>query len=222
VSTRSYATQPATTTGEPILAVTECPTPDQLQAWWEAMQRDDLSVAYADSFPATLTDFCREVAQGEKILLLCLVDGQVAGAMWLHDLLRRRDGTVSAGWAGAYFLPSYRGPLAARLWQVVRQHWEAAGIEHIFCAVHVANRLSQVFVTRGMHFHRVGRFPAFALYRGQPTDLFIYTLYAEDAALAWELATVRAARQTLSVVITPWREGVHNANVSSESSRSRC
>jgi hypothetical protein len=157
------------------------------------MHSDDLRLAYADSFPATLSDFCHEVARGEKILFLCLVDRQVAGAMWLHDLRHCRDGTVFAGWAGGYFLPSYRGLLAVRLWQAVRQHWEAAGVRHIFCAVHVANRLSQVFVTRGMHFHRVGRFRNFALFQGKPTDLFIYTLHPEDAALAWEHATVRAA-----------------------------
>jgi len=193
--------QTAITTRGPILAVTESPTPEQLQVWWETMQSDDLNVAYADSFPATLTDFRREVAQGEKLLLLCLVDGQVAGAMWLHDLLHHCDGTVSAGWAGGYFLPFYRGLLAMHLWQAVRQHWEAVGIRHIFCAVHVANRLSQVFVTRGMHFHRVGRFPDFALFHGQPTDLFIYTLNPEDTALAWELATARAAGQMLSAAL---------------------
>src|SRR5919197_5598121 len=104
-----------TTTIESILAVTESPTAEQLQVWWETMQSDDLSVAYADSFPATLTDFHREVTQGEKLLLLCLVDGQVAGALWMHDMLYRHDGTVSAGWFGGYFLPSYRGLLAVQL-----------------------------------------------------------------------------------------------------------
>jgi hypothetical protein len=84
--------------------VTESPTIEQLQVWWEVIQSDDLSVAYADSFPATLTDFRREVAQGEKLLLLGFVDGHLAGAIWLHDLLHRRDGTVSAGWLGCYFL----------------------------------------------------------------------------------------------------------------------
>ena len=85
------------------------------------------------------------------------------------------------------------------LWQAARQHWEAAGIAHFFCAVHVANRRSQAFVTRGAHFHRVGRFPDFTCYHGQPVDLFIYTLHAEDTALAWELAAARAARQVLRV-----------------------
>ena len=101
----------------------------------------------------------------------------------------------------------------------MRQHWETAGIRHIFCAVHVANRLSQVFVTRGMQLHRVGRFPAFALFHGQPTDLFIYTLHPEDTALAWDLATARATRQMLNVESKePYREGLCCANVSSESS----
>jgi hypothetical protein len=165
------------------------------------MHRDDLRVAYTDAFPTTWAEFHRDVSQGDKLLLLCLVEGQVAGAMWLHDLLHRRDGTVVAGWAGGYFLPAYRGPLASRLWQGVRQHWESAWIRHIFCAVHVANRLSQVFVTRAMQFHRVGRFPDFALFHGQPADLVIYTLHPEDTALAWDLATARATRQLLRVAL---------------------
>ena len=192
----------AITTRGSMLAVTESPTIEQLQVWWEAMQSDDLSVAYADSFPATLPDFRREVAQGEKILLLCLVDGKVAGAMWLHDLLHRRDGTVSAGWLGCYFLSSYRGRVAIHLWQAARQYWEAAGVAHFFTATNVANRRSQAFITRAAHFHRVGRFPAFTVYHGQPADLFICTMHAEDAALAWQLATARAARQMLSVALS--------------------
>jgi len=163
------------------------------------MHSDDLSVAYADSFPPTLTSFRLEVTQGQKMLLLCLVDEQVAGAIWLHDLLHRPEGTVSAGWIGCYFLSYYRGRLAIHLWQIARQHWEATGIAHFFTAVHVANRLSQAFITRGALFHRVGRFPAFTFFHGQPTDVFIYTLHAEDTALAWELAAARAARQMLGV-----------------------
>jgi Acetyltransferase (GNAT) family len=190
--------QDITTRGS-ILAVTDRPTIEQLQVWWEVMQSDDLSVAYADSFPLKLTDFCREVAQGEKILLFCLVDGQVAGALWLHDLLHRCDDTASAGWFGGYFLPSYRGRLAIQLWQAARQHWEATGIVHIFSAVNVANRRSQAFLTRGASFQRVGRFSDFTFFHEQLTDCFIYTLHPEDTALAWKLATARAARQMLSV-----------------------
>jgi hypothetical protein len=163
------------------------------------MQSDDLSVAYADSFPSMLTDFRREVAHGEKILLLCLVDGQVAGAAWLHDLVHRRDGSVSAGWYGCYFLPAYRGHLAVQAWQAARQHWEAGGITHFFTAINVANRRSQAYATRGMRFHRVGKFSHFTFFHVQLVDVFIYTLHAEDAMLAWELAAARAAYQTLSV-----------------------
>jgi len=191
--------QQAVTTRGPILAVTESPTTEQLQVWWETMQSDDLSVAYADSFPSTLTDFRREVAQGEKIWLLCLVADQVAGSAWLHDLVHRHDGSVSAGWYGCYFLPAYRGHLAVQAWQAARQHWEAGGVTHFFTAINVANRRSQAYATRGMRFHRVEKFPHFTFFHGQLVDVFIYTLYPEDAALAWELATARAARQMLSV-----------------------
>jgi hypothetical protein len=34
---------------------------------------------------------------------------------------------------------------------------------------------------------------------GEPVDAFIYTLHAEDADLAWELATVRASHQMSAV-----------------------
>jgi hypothetical protein len=50
-----------------------------------------------------------------------------------------------------------------------------------------------------MRFHRVGRFSRFTFFHGQLVDVFIYTLHAEDATLAWECAAARAARQTLSV-----------------------
>jgi hypothetical protein len=182
-----------------MLAVTDTPAIGQLHVWWEAMQSDDLSVAYADSFPPTLRDFCLEVAQGEKLLLLCLVDGQVAGALWLHDLLRRRDDTVSAGWIGCYFLSPYRGRVALNLWQTARQHWETTGVVHFFSAANVANRRSQALIARGAHFHRVGRFRHFSLYDRQPADAVIYTLHAEDTRLAWDLATARAARQVSGV-----------------------
>jgi hypothetical protein len=163
------------------------------------MQSDNLCVAYTDSFPTTLTDFRLEVAQGEKLLLLCLVNGQVAGALWLHDLVHRHDNTVSAGWIGCYFLPSYRGYPAIRLWQIAFEHWEGTGIGHFFCAVNVANRRSQVFVAMTGYFHRIGRFPDFACFHGQPADVFIYTLHTEDTGLAWQLARARAARQMLGV-----------------------
>ena len=45
---RSYAMQQDIMTRGSILAVTDRPTIEQLQVWWEVMQSDDLSVAYAD------------------------------------------------------------------------------------------------------------------------------------------------------------------------------
>jgi RimJ/RimL family protein N-acetyltransferase len=167
----------------------------QLQTWWDAMQFDDLSVAYNDDFPSSLTDFRLDVAQGSKLLLLLLVDGQVAGASWLHDMVYRPDGTVSAGWLGGYILPVYRGRLSTRLCAVVKQYWEAQGIRHFFAAAHIANRRSQAFIARGMQFHRVDICEQFSFYNGELTDVVFYTANRHDAELARECAQARAQRQ---------------------------
>ena len=176
----------------PTLTVTAAPTLAQWRTWWEGIQHDDLAVAYADSFPDTLTDFQLDVAQGTKHLLLCLAEDQVAGALWLHDMTHRPDGSIAAGWVGGYFVPAYRGRCAVYLWRCARQTWEAQGIRHLFAATHVANRPSQAFIARGMQFHRVGRYPAFTLFHGQVTDVVLYCAWAEDAALAWRAAHQRA------------------------------
>lgn len=189
----SFLTTPA------ALTVTDTPTEAQLQAWWEAMRGDDLSVAYADTFPASLVAFRADVAQGDTLLVLGLVAHQVASAFWLHDLVRHHDGPVFAGWIGCYVLPAYRGYLVGKFWHLARQHWEAMGVRHFFTATHVANRRSQAMITREARFHRVGRFPRFMSVRGELTDVFIYALHTTDMHLAWELATARAMRQARRV-----------------------
>jgi hypothetical protein len=176
------------------LIVTDTPTIEQMRVWWIAMQSDDLSVAYADAFPETLTDFRLEIEHGTKLLLICMVDGDVAGALWLHDLIHRPNRTVMAGWVGGYFLPRYRGRLAVRLWQAARHWWTAQGIAHLFAATHQANRRSQAFITRGMQFHRVGLYPGFTTFHGHATDVVIYCACPEDTALAWTYAQRRALR----------------------------
>jgi RimJ/RimL family protein N-acetyltransferase len=176
----------------PSLAVTDTPREEQMRVWWEAMQNDDLSVAYADAFPETLTDFCLDIEQATKKLLLCLVDAHIAGALWLHDIVYRPDGTVLAGWVGGYFLPAYRGRLAMHLWKVARQWWEAEGIAHLFAATHIANRRSQVFIARDMGFHRVGIYPCFTSFHGQATDVVLYCANQPDAPLARTYAQLRA------------------------------
>jgi hypothetical protein len=176
----------------PSLAVTDTPREEQMRLWWAAMQNDDLSVAYADAFPETLTDFCLDIEQATKKLLLCLVDDHVAGALWLHDIAYRPDSTVLVGWVGGYFLPAYRGRLAVHLWKMARQWWEAEGIAHLFAATHIANRRSQVFIGRDMRFYRVGIYPCFTSFRGQATDVVLYCADQSDAPLALTYAQRRA------------------------------
>ena len=179
----------------PAVTVTATPTIEQLQTWWDAMQCDDLSVAYNDEFPTSLTDFRLEVEQGTKRLLLALIDGQVIGATWLHDMVYRPDGSVSAGWVGGYTLPAYRGRLGSHQWLASKQHWEALGIRHFFVAAHIANRRSQAFIARCMRFHRVDISQQFAFYNGELTDVVFYTANRHDAQLARQCAQARAQRQ---------------------------
>ena len=178
----------------PVVTVVADPTQEQLRTWWDAMHDDDLSVAYNDDFPTTLTDFRLDVEQGTKLLALILVDGQVAAASWLHDMVYRDDGTIAAGWVGGYVLPAYRGVLGKNLWHHVKRHWEAEGIEHFFAAAHIANRRSQVFISRGMRFHRVGVYPQFSFYDGHLTDVVFYVANQKDAQLARQCAAARAQR----------------------------
>jgi hypothetical protein len=170
----------------PVLTVTDSPSLEQLRVWWDAMQQDDLAVAFADTFPSTLGDFQQDIARGEKRLLLCLSADKVAGALWLHDMVHGDDGTVR---------PAYRGRLVIQGWRAARQFWEATGVRHFFSAVHMANRRCRSLVVQAARFRRVGKYPAFLVYDGQPADAFIYTLHPEDTELAWHMARVRKQLQ---------------------------
>lgn len=180
---------------KPAVTVTATPTVEQLQTWWNALQHDDLSVAYNDEFPSSLTDFRLDVAQGTKLLLLALIDGQVIGATWLHDMTYRPDGTVSAAWVGGYTLPAYRGRLASQQWRASKRYWEAQGIRHFFASAHIANRRSQAFITRCMRFHRVDICQQVASFNGELTDVVFYTADRRDAQLARQGIQARVQRQ---------------------------
>lgn len=166
--------------------ITPTPSPAQLQQWWDAMEHDDLRVAFSDAFPKTLPQFCAEVAAGDKYLFFCLDGAQVAGSMWLYRL------EEDPCWVGVYFLRDYRGAaaqiFARKALQYATHH---LGIPHIFAAVHVHNRASKRF-TESMYFTRVARIEAFSLFQGRPTASFIYTLHPADVSLAQDLAQAHA------------------------------
>lgn len=186
-----------TATLTPTLTVTTQPTVADLQTWWEARQADpSCAIAFADNAPQHFTELCQRIATGAYLFYLVYVEGEVAGAMWVHDMQYQASGTPHTGWVGAYVLPAYRMTgVATAIWQEVRPRLTAQGIRHVFAAVHTANKRSQAYATRHMGLSLVDCFTQFTLFGGVFTDCLIYTLYPEDAAAAWHAAAVRAQHQ---------------------------
>jgi RimJ/RimL family protein N-acetyltransferase len=187
-----------TATRTSTLMITDRPPVEALHVWWEARQADPAcAVAFADNAPQNFVGLYTQIVTGAYILYLgCDEEGQVVGAMWLHDLQCDPAGSPHTGWIGAYVLPAFRQTgLATSMWHQVRACLEARGIRHVFAAVHLANIRSQAYATRHMGLHEVGRFAQFTWFGGVLTDCLIYTLHPEDAAQAWALAHVRARAQ---------------------------
>ena len=187
------------TTATLTLTVTDQPTSEALQTWWDARQADpDCALAFADNAPQHFTELCTRIATGAYILYLVCDAGEVAGAMWLHDIQHDPDGTPHTGWVGAYVIPAFRQTgLATAMWHQVRARLEARGLRHCFAAVHKANTRSQAYATGHMGLHYVGCFAQFTRFGGVLTDCLIYTLHPEDATDAWAAAHARVQQQRL-------------------------
>jgi RimJ/RimL family protein N-acetyltransferase len=182
------------------LTVTDRPTAEALRTWWDVRQADPAcALAFADDAPQNFTELRTRIVTGTYILYLVWENaGEVAGAMWLHDIQRDPDGTPHTGWVGAYAFPAFRQTgLATAMWHQVRARLEARGVRHFFAAVHIANTRSQAYATRHMGLHFVDRFAQFTRFGGVLTDCLIYTLHPEDAADAWAAAHARAHQQRL-------------------------
>lgn len=195
-----------TATLTPVLTVTTQLTVTDLQTWWEARQADPTcAVAFADNAPQSFPELWARIASGAYLFYLVYEADEVAGAMWVHDMQDDGSGMPHTGWVGAYVLPGFRTTgFATAMWQEVRQRITARGIQHVFAAVHVDNRRSQAYATRHMGLYVVDRFTQFTLFGGVFTDCWIYTLYPEDAAAAWQAATLRAQQQRAgSILSTP-------------------
>ena len=182
------------------LTVTDRPRVEALRTWWDVRQADpECALAFADNAPQHFTELRTRIDTGAYIFYLVYDEaGEVAGAMWLHDIQHDPDGPPHTGWVGAYVCPASRQTgLATAMWHQVRARLEARGVRHFFAAVHIANTRSQAYATRHMGLHFVQRFARFTRFGGVLTDCLIYTLHPEDAAAAWAAAHARAHQQRL-------------------------
>ena len=188
----------------PALSATDTPTLGQMMAWWEAMWTDptDLQTAFADGFPRELEDFLALLRDTERLFWMYLKDQEPLGAFWLHDLLHDETGGLCGGWLGVHIIQAARGPYSWASGEIIRQTLTAAGLTHVFAAVNVDNRRSQAYVRRGLRFPRVADYKQFTLFKGQPTDVIIYSSRHDDHQLALTEARKRAARNMASLYET--------------------
>jgi RimJ/RimL family protein N-acetyltransferase len=180
------------------LTITDTPSRHALRLWWRTRQADpDSTVAFSDDAPRDFEAFCTQITTGAYLFYLARDSARdVVGAMWLHDIVREADGTPCAGWIGTYVLPAHRGLHTTKaMWVLVRAALEARGVRSVYIASHHANTRAHRVAETHLGFHRVGIFPAFARFSGQPTDCVILSMHPEDIGEAWALAYVRAQHQ---------------------------
>ena len=91
------------------------------------------------------------------------------------------------------------------------------GIRHFFTAINVANRRSQAYATRGMRFHRVGRFSRFTFFHGQLVDVFIHPSMPRTPYQLGIRCSTSSTPDADCSVIRSSHEGFVYANVPSES-----
>jgi hypothetical protein len=190
----------ATSLESTILTMTDTPTYDDLQVWWQTRQSDPgTAIAFTDDGPQDFAELCYQIETGAFLFYLGHDStGDVIGAMWLHDLVRDSDDTPRAGWLGTYVLPAHRGIRTTQaMWELVREAITGVGMQSVYIASHHANTRAHHVAEHHLGFYRVVLFPSFALFGGRPTDCLILSMRQEDAAEARALAYARASHQSL-------------------------
>jgi RimJ/RimL family protein N-acetyltransferase len=185
--------------------LTTTPTINDLRHWWEARQADpDSSTAFTDDAPRNFAQLLDCINTQAYLFYLAFHEDMVAGALWLHDIVRAEGEMPRAGWLGTYVLPAYRGHRTTlEMWMLVHEDLTARGVQSIYIASHHANRRAHVVAERHLGFKPVDVFPAFALCQGIETDFLILSMREEDKAEAWALAYERARKQVGVKALTP-------------------
>lgn len=158
---------------------------------WRAIQDDPTMAAnFPDTFPKHLEDFWHPVQEGTMRIWLLTVEGEIAGAQWIHDwgLMGRKD----ACWTGAYRTPAFRNRLGiAPMLAMNHLIQEEMGIPHIYCGMRTQNEASKKAAYK-IGYHYVGEYPEFNSFEGQLEPVALYSMRGDDHDLLWQLAACRA------------------------------
>ena len=166
------------------------PKSEELEVFWQTFSADPIRYgAYLDTLATTLPDFLAPVERGEMEFWGLFVDGELAGASWIHDI-KPFDG-VRSGWMASYYFPDYRGVLGRNGIRLAIQTAADAGIPHLFTGTVQSNRVAQRCAI-GSGYHLLGYVEDFGYFGGKLDTLALFTLKLEDEGEAWSQAEERA------------------------------
>ena len=164
-----------------------------LYQYWLAWSADPLvPKGYADGYPKTLVEFFESI-KSRYVFRLGMVNNEVVGSDWLHDLYPSLDSPTDA-WNGLYVMPGHRGSGIQRgLWLRMCEEVDRMGIRHLHGATRVGNKGGERSMRDIQNMYFVGVYPKFALFNGQATDCVIYTRHKSDIDRAWHMAEERVS-----------------------------
>lgn len=189
----------------PVMTITHAPDHHDLQHWWQVRQADpDAALGYADDAPQSFAELVERIDSGQYIFYLAHDADTVVGALWMHDIIRDPDGTPRVGWMGTYVLPDHRGRQTTQaMWELTHNALVELGVQSIYWASHHKNTRSHAIAERHLGLYRVGVYPAFTWFGGEPTDCVIFATYEKDIEAAWHLAKMRVEQQLTATKVAP-------------------
>lgn len=165
---------------------------DLLQ-FWQILHADSSCRhgVYMDTFPwGDMAAFFAPMLRDEMLFWLVLVDEQVAGAHWLHDLMDSPRGRTA--WFATYYAPAWRGQLAPQAFHLFMDAAAAAGIVHVFGGHRPRNEGARRMGQKcGLTY--AGEVKEFGWFEGRLDTLCVYSWRPEGTALALLQAEHRAS-----------------------------
>jgi RimJ/RimL family protein N-acetyltransferase len=161
------------------IQVTSMPSLEEVRTLWDAMMADpdDMRYYWTSSSPQTWEQFLQGIGK-TFLLLLGMVDGQVAGAAFLHHE-RAIPHTYAPHYAivDLYVMKPFRGQTALQLSKALRTYMlETMGFQQLYVSVRIENRpCQQLMGALGMY--RVGIVPRFLPVAGKLEDAVLYAAH---------------------------------------------
>lgn len=142
-----------------------------------------------DTMPTTLHGFLAPAAAGTMRAWASLLNGQLAGLNWLHDI--NCWGGHNTAWKGMYIFPEFRRISTVDWSRISSDAAAAIGLRRNFVGIRVRNQNAMGFAKK-TGFTLAGVVEKFGWFLGELDDLAIWSRYPEDVPEALRQARLRA------------------------------